>query len=218
MSHTTRDRAKRHFPTVGLTLLSIVQALALELLWGYITEANYLYAWNSTALIGWLQVLTTLIGLGLVWVIYASNIMRFEWVPTMSDSIYPFVIGIAEFALVGASGPGRFHLWFIAITLIIAVTTWVVQITMVRARLEAENAEFFATRAPATLADFVPQISVCASMLLIALLVWLFPASLWLQALGTTCTLGFLLWQFRDTTRYWQASIAPNTSTEQADP
>ena len=33
-----RDRARANLPTVLLTLLSIVQALALEFLWSYIKE------------------------------------------------------------------------------------------------------------------------------------------------------------------------------------
>ena len=35
-----RDRAKEHFPTVLLTLLSIVQALSLELWWQYLSEVR----------------------------------------------------------------------------------------------------------------------------------------------------------------------------------
>jgi len=38
-----RDRAKEHFPMVFLTLLIIVQALALELLWSHVRGADYLF-------------------------------------------------------------------------------------------------------------------------------------------------------------------------------
>ena len=49
-----RDRAKKRFPTVLLTLLSIVQALALEFLWDHSRHRPELYEATATALLGWL--------------------------------------------------------------------------------------------------------------------------------------------------------------------
>lgn len=66
-------RAKAHFPTVLLTLLSIVQALALELMWSHLAENAYLYAWTPVAVLGWLQLATTLLGVLLIWLIYAVS-------------------------------------------------------------------------------------------------------------------------------------------------
>lgn len=40
---TIRERTKEHFPSVLVTLLSIFQALALELLWGRVRESPYLF-------------------------------------------------------------------------------------------------------------------------------------------------------------------------------
>jgi hypothetical protein len=37
-----RSRAKTHFPSVLLTLISIIQALALELMWSKIVESDFL--------------------------------------------------------------------------------------------------------------------------------------------------------------------------------
>lgn len=37
-----RTRAQMHFPTVLLTLISIIQALALELMWSKIVESDSL--------------------------------------------------------------------------------------------------------------------------------------------------------------------------------
>ena len=63
--NTIRIRAKDQLPMVLLTLLSIVQALALELLWGYVSSETYLYESSWLALIGWLEVAATLMPIGL---------------------------------------------------------------------------------------------------------------------------------------------------------
>jgi hypothetical protein len=47
---------------VLLTLLSIVQALALELLWSHVRESVYLFDMSWTALLTWIQVGTTFLG------------------------------------------------------------------------------------------------------------------------------------------------------------
>ena len=100
-----RERAKEHFPTVLLTLLSIMQALALELLWSYLHETGYLFEISWTMVISWLQILATFLGLVLIWVVYANNVMRFRWVPVTSDSVYPFILGLIEFMLVESLDP-----------------------------------------------------------------------------------------------------------------
>ena len=106
-----RERAKEHFPTVLLTLLSIVQALALELLWAHLHEADYLFQLSWIAVLSWVQVIATLLGVVLIWVVYASNVMRFRWVPTTSDSVYPFLIGLIEFMLIDTLGPDEIGQW-----------------------------------------------------------------------------------------------------------
>jgi hypothetical protein len=85
-----RNRAKKRFPTVLLTLLSIVQALALEFLWGHSRHRPELYEATSGALIGWLQIAATLNVIILIWLAYASMVMRFRWTPTTADSVWPF--------------------------------------------------------------------------------------------------------------------------------
>ena len=48
-----RARAKAQMPTVLLTLLSILQALALELLWTHIREHGYLMTTSWGAALSW---------------------------------------------------------------------------------------------------------------------------------------------------------------------
>ena len=117
-----RNRAKDHFPMVLLTLLSIVQALALELLWSQVRETYAAYQEVSlVATTWWIQVAATFLGLVLIWVVYAANAMRFRWVPATSDSVYPFLIGVIEFMLVEALEPGRTGLWLVLIATVFAM-------------------------------------------------------------------------------------------------
>ena len=209
MSNSTRDRAKEHFPAVLLTLLSIVQAIALELLWGHVVGSDSLYSFSVLAILGWILVVTTLLVVILVWVVYASNVMRFRWVPAVTDSVYPFVVGVVEFWAVECLSTNAIGYWFIAMGLVFGTMTWVSQITMRRARHDADNAQFFENVSPASIADFVPQLVVFALFLAVGGLgaaVVLPPALLFL--LSVLC-LVFVVWQFVRTTRYWNIAMAP---------
>jgi hypothetical protein len=100
---------------VLLTLLSIVQALALELLWSHVRESVYLFDMSWTALLTWIQVGTTFLGIVVIWIAYASIAMRFRWVPSTSDSVYPFVVGLLEFILIETLAPEYMGWWFICL-------------------------------------------------------------------------------------------------------
>ncbi|MDB2595027.1 hypothetical protein N9Y23_01725 [Pseudomonadales bacterium] len=91
MQDITR-RVKHNVPALVLTLLGIMQAFALELLWSFIVETPYLFALTWQALLSWLQVSITLIGTILVWVSYATNVTRFLWVPTIQEFVMPFAV------------------------------------------------------------------------------------------------------------------------------
>ena len=151
-----RDRAKEHLPMVLLTLLSIMQALALELLWSHVRESAYLFDMTWTALLIWVQIGATFVGIVVIWVAYASTAMRFRWVPTTSDSVYPFIVGILEFVMIETLTPEYMGWWFYCLAMIFGLMTWVSHTTMRRARLDSENDEFFANLKPATARDFYP--------------------------------------------------------------
>jgi len=151
-----RDRAKEHLPMVLLTLLSIVQALALELLWSHVRESAYLFDMTWTAMLTWIQIGTSFLGIVVIWLVYASTAMRFRWVPTTGDSVYPFIIGLLEFILIETLAPEYMGLWFGCMAMIFGLMTWISHRTMRRARLDGENDEFFANLAPATARDFIP--------------------------------------------------------------
>lgn len=203
-----RELAKAQFPAVVLTLLSIVQALALELIWARLHEVDYLYAPSWAALLGWLQIAGTLFGIVLIWVVYASNVMRFRWVPTTSDSVYPFVIGLLEFVMIDALGPDTTGLWLLLLAVIFALMTWVAHATMRRARYDPDNQAFFSKIDPAGLEDFYAQIAIVGIMAAAgAYLVWSDDAGVpaLVALIGTNALLG---WQFWIAARFWKLTLA----------
>jgi hypothetical protein len=203
-----RERAKEHFPTVLLTLLSIVQALALELLWAHLHESDYLFEPSWVAVLSWVQIAATLLGVVLIWVIYASNVMRFRWVPATSDSVYPFVIGLLEFLLIDTLGPDEIGLWLVFMALIFGLMQWVAHTTMRRARGDLDNAAFFADRTPALLSDFYPQIAVVCVLASVGAYVIVNGDTGAVAMIALLATNGLLTWQFREAAKFWRDSVA----------
>ncbi|MGI9327903.1 MAG: hypothetical protein ACR2PZ_21975 [Pseudomonadales bacterium] len=215
-NHLSR-RAKQHLPTVLLTLLSIVQALALELMWSHLKEQELLYHWSFVSFLSWIQILATLLGVLLIWLIYSTLVMRFRWVPSTGDSIFPFLIGIIEFALIGSLGPDRFGQWFLLLGLVFGAMAWVSHVTMRRARLDGDNDVYFASMERATLRDHYPTIAVVFGLELIGMYLWAsgnqgIPALIAL--LIAISVLGVQLWL---SDYYWKLSLAASGETAAAD-
>lgn len=168
----TRVRAKTIFPTVLLTLLSIVQALALELMWAHVTEHTYLYDGSFAAVLGWLQIAANLLGVFLVWLIYSDLVLRLSWVPTTTDALFPFLIGIMEFVLISTLGASTIGIWFVILSVLFAAMTWVTQNTMRRARADEDNHAFFDGISPATLRDHLFSALPVVLLALVGLTLW----------------------------------------------
>lgn len=211
------QRAKHHLPTVLLTLLSIVQALALELMWSHLNEQESLYQWSFVSFLSWVQIVATLLGVLLIWLIYSTLVMRFRWVPSTGDSVFPFFIGIIEFALIGCLGPDRFGQWFLLLGLVFGAMAWVSQVTMRQARLDGDNDVYFATLERATLRDHYPTFAVVLGFELIGTYLWVsgnqgIPALIAL--LGAIAVLAVQLWL---SDYYWKMSLAASGKKSVAD-
>jgi hypothetical protein len=202
-----RERAKEHFPTVLLTLLSIVQALALELLWAHLHEADYLFQPTWIAVLCWVQISATLLGVVLIWVIYASNVMRFRWVPATSDSVYPFLIGLIQFMLIDTLGADEIGQWLLLIAGVFGVMHWVAHHTMRRARQDPDNDAFFADVDPAELRDFYPQIAVVVVLALAGVYLLVSGETGAVAMLILLATGALLVRQFHEAAVYWKRSI-----------
>jgi hypothetical protein len=203
-----RQRTKDNLPTVLLTLLSIVQALALELLWSYIRESDYLFVFSWAILVYWLQVVVTLMGLILIWIIYASAAIRFRWVPSTSDSIYPFVIGLLQFMLIAALGPDKMGWWFILLAAVFGLMHWISHQTMRRARHDGENDEFFGRYEPARRRDFIPTIVTVTATAVFGVYLLLGSFEVIPVAIALLILISTLAWQFAQTARFWNQSVS----------
>lgn len=207
-----RERAKQHFHGVLLTLVSIVQALALELLWSSRTlfEVLALPGWHAW-LVG-MQWTTSLIGVALVWIFYAANVMRLVWVPTTLNLLFPFLVGILQFTIIDLIGPESLGAWFIAMGMLVTVVNVDAHNTMRRSRLEPENAAFFEGVGRATLRDFLSEIVAVASLLAIGVALALTGHDGVWAALAVACSLGFIVRHLIRSARFWHESLARGTS------
>lgn len=210
-----RTRAKEHLPSVLLTLLSIIQALALELLWARLGDSAWLWVYGWKAVLGWAQVAAVLLGILLVWLVYTSIFMRFVWTPALRDSIAPFGVGILQFLLIALIGPDWLGPWFYALAAIFAVMHWANHSTFVRARRDPENAEFFAQMKPATLRDFVPQAAEVSALILIGALLQGTGHRGWLALAAIGLVIAAFLYQMEMTRRFWDLTMRESAEPEE---
>jgi hypothetical protein len=203
-----RKRAIDNFPMVLLTLLSIVQALAFELLWAEVHQHRELYQWSMIAVIGWIQIAAMFLGIVLVWTSYATNVMRFRWVPSTVDSLFPFLVGILQFIMIDNLGIERISLWFLLLALLFAGMNFIAHHLMKRARLNTENEEFFVNRRPATLRDFYATIVVVGAMCMGSLVVWLNDRSVVLYGCAVALALAVIVRQVFVANYFWQVSMS----------
>ena len=149
------DRARDLLPTVVITVLSMIQALALELYWSRFRESDYLWQGGWDAALGWLQLAVMLLGILQIWLFYVSLVLRFSWLPTMEDTLTPFAIGLFEFSLIDLMGPGTVGQWFLALAGVFFVSVGASHMVLRRARHDPGNAEYFDKVAPASWRDYV---------------------------------------------------------------
>ena len=202
-----RERAKNNFPMVLLTLLSIVQALALELLWSQIHEHPEFYEVSWVAVTGWMRVIATFVGILVIWLIYATNSMRFRWVPSTTDSIFPFLIGIIQFIMIDNLGPQDLGRWLIALAVIFALMSWVSQLDLKRARSDGDNAEYFDGLSPAAFKDFLPAVLTVSAITLFGLLTWQDGDVGWLARAAVAFVVVALVYQMYLTDLFWRRSM-----------
>ena len=139
-----RSQAKEMFPSVYLTLLSMIQALALEALWSAVNERSHLWEGGPGTVSAWLQVTATAQTIFFVWIAFTLLVIRLRWAVSVWDSAIPFVLGFAQFALVALIAPGRMHLWFFVASATAAFGVWGNYALTREALREPENVEVIA--------------------------------------------------------------------------
>ena len=153
-----RRRATKQLPSVLLTLLSIIQAIALESLWDRTIHRPEFFEASWIATLGWLQVTVTFSLIVLIWVVYIALLMRFRWTPALTDLVLPFAVGIAQFALIELTHPARLGEWCLGLAVLAVIAVTIDFRFIRRARHDPRNKEFFDNVAPATWRDHAPQV------------------------------------------------------------
>lgn len=205
-----RTRAQLHFPTVLLTLISIIQALALELLWSKIVESDWLWSFDMSALIAWGMIMAALLGILQVWVMYSTMVMGFIWQPYLRDSIIPFIIGIQQFMLVTLIGEEFNTLWLYVLGSIFITGNWVSHSSFRRARQNPENDEFFGRTKPATLRDFWPAMSIVTVLVAFGIALDITQNETWLPIAALVFSNGVLIFQTFMFRRMWRSIMGLN--------
>lgn len=199
-----RARAKEQLPSVLLTLMSIIQALALEFLWEVVRIAPRVFTWD--AVLEWLQIAAVMLGILQLWMFYTSAAMRFRWTPTTQDLLFPFLIGILEFTLIDLTGEDL-ALWFWMLAILYAIATWDTQIVMVRARKDPDNRDFFSTVRPAGLVDLVEPMVAVSCFVAFGVAVYYARENAWVALAGLVFAVGNLVWRLLQGRHYWNRSM-----------
>lgn len=209
-----RTRAQTHFPTVLLTLISIIQALALELMWSKIIDSDWLLVLDFQALIGWGMVIASFLGILQIWVMYSTMVMGFIWQPQLRDSIVPFIIGIQQFMLIALIGEEFTTLWLYVLGSIFISGDWVSHSSFKRARQDPENDDFFGNRKPATLRDFWPAITIVLILVVMALAIDMTQNQTWLPVLALVLANAVLIYQTFRFRMLWRLIMGLNTTSQ----
>ena len=203
-----RDRARRKFPTVLLTLLSIVQAVALEKLWEQSRLRPELFDASWITVVSWLQLAATLLVIIFVWLLYVGMVMRFRFTPLMSDLILPFLVGLLEFLLIEMTHPGRLAIWFMVLAVISAIVSYIRHALFRRARRDPENSEFFDVVPAATWRDHMSRIIPTVLCAIMGVSLWIIGDEGWLALIAILLVLTGITNQMRVAARYWRLSVS----------
>jgi hypothetical protein len=151
-------RARDMVPSIIITVLSMIQALALELYWTRIQGSDFLWAGDWIAALGWVQLAVMLLGIIQIWLMYVSLMLRFSWLPSMWDTVIPFAIGLLEFALIDLMGPETLGLWFVALAVVFGLTIGAAHTAHRQARMDPENDYFFSNVSAAGMRDYTGSV------------------------------------------------------------
>lgn len=89
------SRIESSFRDVYLQLTSVIQGVALAFL-----ASTTFSSVSDLSMPKWLAILTCLVVIIIVWQEYMVGATAFAWVPTILDSVIPFGLGVAEFAMI----------------------------------------------------------------------------------------------------------------------
>jgi len=207
---TIRARARAQLPSVLLTLLSIIQAVALERLWGLTVQREDLFILSWHAGLGWLQIANIFFAIVVIWLVYLGLVMRFRWTPSTGDLTYPLVVGVVELMLIETMGIENLGKWFMVFALVFLLLQWLAHNLYRRAREDPENKQFFEFMARATWQDHIKRTTVSLIAIIFGILLWDSAGKEWLALLGLLMCTAVVLSQIWASHKFWESSMAMN--------
>ena len=206
------ERVRKLVPSIILTVLSMIQAIALELYWGKLVASEFLWTGGWIALVGWLQFIALFFGILLIWLLYVSPMLRFHWMPSLEDTLAPFLIGLLEFALIDLTHPSLTGPWLLILAMIFTTAVFTSHTISRRARSDSANDYFFSQQDSAAPTDYRESGITIASLVLLGALLWIFPHAYWLASLALLLTLIGMSYQYVEARRFWLHSITDASS------
>jgi hypothetical protein len=201
------NRAKDLLPSIIITVLSMIQALALELYWTKIQSAEFLWLGGWDAIVGWMQLVVMLLGIIQIWLMYVSTILRFSWLPSMHDTVTPFAIGLLEFGMINLMGPDTLGLWFLVLAMIFGISNWAAHMIHRQARKDPENHYFFQNLPPANWRDFKGSFVVLAILVILGGTLWISGDAGILAVAGLLFAAAAIMRQLHLSSQYWMHSL-----------
>jgi hypothetical protein len=198
-----QQRAIELFPSVLLSVLGVIQALAFELLWeeGLPGLARW-RAIGATAT-GVLQITAVFLGAIVMWALYASLVLRLRWIPAIRDLVVPFVLGALQFALVELMAPETLPWWFTVLALIFALA----MATNYGAYAAAARLDPTVVEAGQDLRSYAPSLAIVAGLAACGgLVAWTGPESPVAAAALLAANAGLVL-QLFVLRRYWHRDL-----------
>lgn len=110
-SESPRDRALAQFPAMYVTLVSVVQAIALEVLVSRVYEVGLEPTLTAYSAMVWLEVALLGQTIFYVWVSYTLLVTLAQWVFRFFDFAAAFAVGVFQFAAIkwiGTESPRNF--------------------------------------------------------------------------------------------------------------
>lgn len=199
----TLQRARELLPAIIITVLSMIQALALELYWSRFQEAEFLWQGGFDAVIGWMQFGLLLLGIIEIWLLYVSLMLRFSWIPSMGDTTVPFIIGLLEFAMIDLMGPDTVGPWFLILGLLFALITTTTRLMLRKARRDGHNSWFFSRIEPYNRTDYLIDAALVGCLVLLGVLLIVLDAGPWLAMGSLAIGLAAMVLQIIITHRFW---------------
>jgi hypothetical protein len=197
-----RERALGSFSSIYMTMVSLIEAIALELLVGRVLAVTEVSDLGVPTIVAWLEIAFMFEVILGIWIAYAIMSMATRWVMTLYDSAIVFALGMWQFLAISwiDQVPSHYWLWWTGIGGVIAIL--IIRGIYAAARRNPEN-DVFVGSFPLALVTGIAGV-LTAAIIPVACLVQLELVGEWLVAcalvFGVVAYSGYI----RAWTRWWR--------------